>query len=88
VTRLRAAAEQLLRLRTGRNQHPLRDHAIFLVLLHTGLRVSELLELDIKQYREKHFTEVKRKGAKVTARVFLPKEAKEALDGYMFPSIR
>ena len=40
----------------------LRDHAIFLVLLHTALRISELLTLDLDQYRGKHLLNVKRKG--------------------------
>src|SRR5262249_44199938 len=65
VTRLKAAAEQLPRLKTRKNQKPLRDHALFLVLLHTGLRVSELLSLDLAQYEGKHFKNVKRKGKSV-----------------------
>jgi integrase/recombinase XerD len=83
VMRLRSAAEQLLHLKTAGNQSPLRDRAIFLVLLHTGLRVSELLGLELMQYRGKHFTDVKRKGKKVTAKVFLPHDAREALDAYL-----
>lgn len=49
VTRLRAAAEQLIRLRTRPDQAPIRDHAAFLVLIHTGLRVDELCGLDLEQ---------------------------------------
>ncbi len=33
VTRLRSAAEQLLCLKTAKNQHALRDYAVFLLLL-------------------------------------------------------
>src|SRR5215831_1699460 len=51
VTRLRSAGEQLLRLKSSKNRHGVRDQAIFLLLLHTGLRVSELLSLDLVQYR-------------------------------------
>ena len=83
VTRLRSASEQLMKIRTAKYHTPVRDHAIFLVLLRTGLRVSELLDLDIGQYQGKHLVNVKRKGKKVTAKVFLPKEAKEALDRYL-----
>jgi len=83
LTRLRSAAEQLLRLKTAKNQHALRDHAVFLCLLHTGLRVSELLSLDLGQYEGKHFVNVQRKGRKVSARVFLAGEAREALDRYL-----
>jgi integrase/recombinase XerD len=83
VMRLRSAAEQLLHLKTAKNQLPLRDYAVFLVLLLTGLRVSELLGLDLVQYQGKHFVNVKRKGKKVSAKVFLPQEGREALDRYL-----
>lgn len=83
VTRLRGAAEQLLCLKTRRGQNPLRDYVIFLVLLHTGLRISELLGLDINQYKGKHFQNVRRKGRRVSRLVFLAKEAREALDRYL-----
>ena len=83
VTRLRSAGEQLLKLKTGKHQQALRDYALFLVLLHTGLRVSELLGLDLDQYEGKHFCQVQRKGNKVSSQVFLPKEAREALDRYL-----
>jgi len=83
ITRLRAAAERLVHLKRRRNQHPLRDRAIFLVLLRTGLRVSELLSLDIDQYEDKHFHNVKRKGRKVTRAVFIAGEAREALNAYL-----
>jgi integrase/recombinase XerD len=83
VTRLKAAAEQLLHLKSRRNQNPLRDRAIFLILLHTGLRVSELLALDLGQYRGKHFHTVRRKGKTVTRKTFLAQEAREALDCYL-----
>jgi integrase/recombinase XerD len=83
VTRLKSAAEQLLHLKTAKNQSPLRDYALFLVLLHTGLRVSELLGLDLTQYQGKHFVNVKRKCKQVSSKVFLPQEAREALDRYL-----
>jgi integrase/recombinase XerD len=83
VTRLRSASETLLATKKRKNQLPVRDHAIFLALLHTGLRVSELLGLDLDQHTGKHFTSVKRKGKKVSAKVFLPTEARAALDRYL-----
>src|SRR5438067_13823285 len=55
----------------------------FIVLLHTGLRVSELLGLDLDQYKGKHFVNVKRKGKKVSRQVFLSTEAREALTRYL-----
>jgi len=83
LTRLRSAAEQLLRLNTRKNQQPLRDYAILVALLQTGLRVSEVLSLDLDQYRGKHFTNVSRKGKKVSRQVLLPKAAREVLDKYI-----
>ena len=83
VTRLKSAAEQLIHIDRRRNQTPIRDFAIFLVLLHTGLRISELLDLDLDQYQGKHFINVKRKGKKVTRKVFLAKDARESLDRYI-----
>lgn len=83
ITRLKAAAEQLVHLRRRRNQQPLRDLAIFQILLRTGLRVSELLRLDLDQYQGKHLVNVRRKGRKVTRSVFLAREAREALDAFI-----
>ena len=42
VMRLKSAAEQLLRLKTRGDQSAARDTAVFLVLLHTGLRVPKV----------------------------------------------
>lgn len=83
VNQLKGAADLLLAVKTRKNQQPLRDYAIFLILLHTGLRVSELLGLDFCQYTGKHFENVKRKGRKVSAKVFVPTEPREALDFYI-----
>jgi integrase/recombinase XerD len=83
VMRLKSAAEQLLRLRTKGGQCPRRDKAVFLALLNTGLRVSELVGLDRSQYKGKHLLDVNRKGKLRTGKIFLPKEAKEALNDYL-----
>jgi len=83
ITRLKSAAEQLIHLHSRANQHPVRNYALFIVLLHTGLRVSELLSLQTKQYDGKHLKNVKRKGKAVTRKVFLSKDAREALDRYI-----
>jgi site-specific recombinase XerD len=83
VTRLKSAAEQLIHIKTRANQHPLRDFALFMALLHTGLRISELLALNLSHYEGKHLANVKRKGKSVSRKVFLSKDAREALDRYM-----
>ena len=83
VMRLRSAAEQMVMLKNRKDPAPHRDRAVFLVLLFTGLRVSELLSLLKDQYPGKHFLDVKRKGKLRTAKVFVPPEAREALDQYL-----
>lgn len=83
VNRLKSAAEQLCHIHTRADQQPLRDQAIFLVLLHTALRVSEVLALDLSQYRDKHLTNIRRKGKSVTRELLLAKPAREALDNYL-----
>jgi len=83
VNRLKSAAEQLMHLSKRANQNPLRDYTVLLVLLHTALRVSELLALDLDQYRDKHLVNIRRKGKKVTRELLLAKPAREALDRYI-----
>lgn len=83
VTRLKSAAEQRLHTEKRTDQTAIRDQTILLVLLDTACRVSELIAIDLEQYRGKHFHNVKRKGNNVTDKVFLGKAAKESLDRYL-----
>jgi integrase len=83
VNRLRSAAEQLVHIRTRANQNALRDQAIFLALLHTALRVSELLSLDLSQYDDDAFHSIKRKGKTVTRQLRVPKPARDAIARYI-----
>jgi integrase/recombinase XerD len=83
VMRLRAAVEQLAQLKSRRNQHGLRDQAIFLVLLHSGMRVSELLSLHKTQYTGRHFVDVRRKGNVRSSKVYVATEARDAIDAYV-----
>ena len=86
VMQLRSAAEQLVCLKRRKNQRGLRDRALFLTLLHTGLRISELLAVKKDQYTGRHLVDVRRKGKVRTAKVFLPGEARDALDTYLTES--
>jgi integrase/recombinase XerD len=83
IMRLKAACEQRLRACARADQDPILERAVFLVLLNTGLRESELCSLDLSQYHHRGFHQVARKGSRVSAKVPVPAEAKEALDAYL-----
>jgi integrase len=74
---------KLVHLSRRANQNPQRDYAVLLVLLHTALRVSELLALDLDQYRDKHLVNIRRKDKKVTRELLLARPAREALARYI-----
>ena len=83
VNRLRSAAEQLVSIRTRSNQNAIRNQAIFLLLLHTGLRCTELLSVDLKQFKDDAFHNIRRKGKKVTRKLRVPKQARDVLRQYI-----
>lgn len=83
VLRLKAACEQRLKACTRKDQNPLLEAAVFFTLLHTGLRESELVSLDVEQYHHRGFHQVPRKGKRVTKKVPVPAEAREWLDRYL-----
>jgi len=59
-------AAQTLRVRTGRGtDQGLRDQALIAILLGTGLRISELLGVDLAQYNGRGLVHVLRKGGHV-----------------------
>ena len=82
VMRLQSAAEELCRLSMRRDQQPLRAYAVLILLLHTGLRLSEVLSLELDQYRRKHLAGVVRNGKEVS-HVLVPSVAREILDRYV-----
>jgi len=84
VRRLKAAAEQLMQLQTRSNQRPIRNYAILMVLLDSGLRVEiELAELQLSQYRRKALHKIHRKGDQITDKIPLSSDTCEALDRYL-----
>lgn len=83
VMRLKMACEQRLKACERKNQNPLMEITIFLTLLNTGLRESELVSLNFGQYYARGFHNVKRKGSNVTKKIPLPDEAKQFLDKYL-----
>jgi integrase/recombinase XerD len=77
-------AAQALRVRhsTGTDQG-LRNQALFAVLLGSGLRVSEVLNLDRDQYTGKGFARVRAKGGVIREVVPVHREARQVLDEWL-----
>lgn len=74
-------AAQTLRLRPQRGTNQgVRDHAITAVLLGSGLRVSELLGLDVNQYDGRGFINVLSKGTRVRPFVPVQRDARAVLE--------
>lgn len=83
VMRLKMACDQRLRACKRKNQNPLMEVTVFLTLLNTGLRESELVSLNFGQYYARGFHNVRRKGSNVTKKIPLPDKAKRYLDRYL-----
>lgn len=76
-------AAQTLRLSPGRGTNQgLRDQAVLAVLLGSGLRVTELVNLDRSQYTGRGFTKVLVKGGRVRD-VAVQRDAREILDEWL-----
>jgi integrase/recombinase XerD len=77
-------AAQTLRTRRSRGTHQgVRDHAVIATLLGTGLRVSELLALDTKQYDGRGFVNVLRKGGNVQKYIPVQRQQREVLEEWL-----
>jgi integrase/recombinase XerD len=83
LMRLKSAVDMRKKACSRGDQAPLLEAAIFYTLLNTGLREHELVSLDIADYHHRGFHDVRRKGARVTKKVPVPLEAREALDVYI-----
>ena len=83
IHRLFKAADAMVLTDTRVTQRPRRNRAILTVLYHTGLRVSELVCLDRKQYTGKHLVNVKRKGNNRTKSIYLSQSARVWIDDYI-----
>jgi integrase/recombinase XerD len=78
------AAAQTLRAHPGHGTNQgLRNHALFAVLLGSGLRVSEVLGLDRDQYTGKGFARVRVKGGGVRESVPVQREARQVLETWL-----
>lgn len=83
IMRLKSACDKLMAASIRSDQDPLLYTAVFYVLLYTGLRESELCDLDYAQYNGKYFSYVQRKGNKITEKMPVPIQAREFLDKYI-----
>ena len=77
-------AAPTLRVRKARGtDQGLRDHALIATLLGTGLRVNELLALDIAQYNQRGFVHVLRKGGHVQKFILVQRQHRDVLDAWL-----
>jgi integrase/recombinase XerD len=77
-------AVQTLRVRRGTGtDQGLRNHALLAALLGSGLRVSEILNLDRDQYTGKGFTGVQIKGGVIRDFVAVHRDARQVLDEWL-----
>jgi integrase/recombinase XerD len=77
-------AVQTLRVRRGTGtDQGLRNHALLVALLGSGLRVSEVLSLDRDQYTGKGFTRVQAKGGVIRDVVPVHRDARQVLDEWL-----
>lgn len=84
LMRLKSACEQRIKSCTRKNQNPAMETALFYLLLGTGLRESEVVSLNVGQYRQKGLYEVMRhKSKRVSQKIPLPQESREYLDCYL-----
>ncbi len=67
VMRLKSACEQRINACQRGDQNPLLETAIFYTLFQTGLRESEIVALDVRQYHHRGLHDVlRRKNKKIT----------------------
>ncbi|WP_128129910.1 tyrosine-type recombinase/integrase [Legionella sainthelensi] len=84
MMRLKSACEQRIKSCTRKNQNPLMEAALFYVLMGTGLRESEVVSLNVGQYRQKGLYDVLRhKSKRISQKIPLPQESREYLDQYL-----
>ncbi len=78
------AAAQTLRVRPGRGtDQGLRDHAAIAVLLGCGLRISELLNLNVDQCTGRGFKKVLAKGGRIRDFVPVKSDARQVLEEWL-----
>jgi integrase/recombinase XerD len=84
VLRLKSACEQRIKACDRQDQNPALEAAVFFMLLHTGLRRSEVAGLNVQQYHHSGLHDVMRyKSKRITRKIHLSLEAREFLEKYL-----
>jgi len=84
LSQLKMAVDIRLSACKRKDQNPQLEAAVFYLLLNTGLRESELINLNFGQYQEgSMFINVRGKGQRVSKKVPVPKDAALYLDRYL-----
>lgn len=86
---LKMAVDIRLAASKRKDQNPLIEAAVFYLLLYTGLRESELVNLNFDQYRDHSaLIDVRRKGQRVSKKVPVPRDAAAYVDKYLMDEVR
>jgi integrase/recombinase XerD len=89
LSQLKMAVDIRLAASKRKDQNPLLEAAVFYLLLYTGMRESELVNLNFGQYRDHNaLIDVRRKGQRVSKKVPVPKDAAVYLDRYLLDEVR
>jgi len=83
VKALEQACQDRLNHQESNRQNPRLEVAVFYCLLYTGLRESELINLNRNQYYNDGFHQVRRKNNRVTEHIPLPPQVTYVLDNYI-----
>ena len=84
LMRLKSACEQRIKSCTRKNQNPIMEAALFYLLMGTGLRESEVVSLNVGQYRQKGLYDVLRhKSKRISQKIPIPQESRDYLDQYL-----
>lgn len=83
INRIFKAAERLVVTDNRKNSRPRRNAAILAVAYYTGLRASEISDLNLAQYDEPHFKNVIRKGGRRANKIYVPKKCRSYLLEYL-----
>lgn len=84
LLQLKSAVDIRLSACKRKDQNPLLEAAVFYLLLYSGLRESELINLNFGQYKDSQtLLNVKRKGQRVSNKVAVPKDAAVYIERYL-----